>query len=71
MCRQVAALKDENKALAVKLTKVESLKRARTMQRDRRSRFRDKENDQENTESPPVKKRDTRNSSSSTTVDNK
>ena len=69
--KQTATLKEENRALAAKVTKIASLKRARTMQHDRRSRFRDKDNDQENTESPAEKKRDTRNSSSSTTVDNK
>ena len=69
--KQIATLKEENRALAAKVTKIASLKRARTMQHDRRSRFRDKDNDQENTESPAEKKRDTRNSSSSTTVDNK
>ena len=67
----IATLKEENRALAAKVTKIASLKRARTMQHDRRSRFRNMENDQENTESPAAKKRDTRNSSSSTTVDNK
>ena len=69
--KRISKLEEENKALTAKLTKVESLKRARTMQRDRRSRFRNKDNDQENTESPAAKKRDTRNSSSSTMVDNK
>ena len=68
--KRIAQLEEENMALAAKITKIESLKRARTMQRDRRSRFRDKGNDQENTESPAAKKRDTRNSSGSTTVDN-
>ena len=65
-----AVLEEENQALTAQLTKIESLKRAAKMQRDRRGVLRKMENAQENTESPAAKKRNTKGSASSTTVNN-
>ena len=68
--KRVAELEEENQALTAQLTKIESLKRAAKMQRDRRGVLRKMENAQENTESPAAKKRNTKGSTSSTTVNN-
>ena len=68
--KRIAELEDENKQLAAKLTKIASLKRARKMQHDRRVDLRNMDNDQKSAELPAAKKRNTRNSRSSTTVDN-
>ena len=68
--KRVAELEEENQALTAQLTKIESLKRAAKMQRDRRGVLRKMENAQENTESPAAKKRNTKGSASSTTVNN-
>ena len=68
--KRVAELEEENQALTAQLTKIESLKRAAKMQRDRRGVLRKMENAQENTESPAAKKRKTKGSTSSTTVNN-
>ena len=70
MNKRVAELEDENNALNKIVTKVESLKRARKMQHDRRVDLRNMDNDQKSAELPAAKKRNTRNSRSSTTVDN-
>ena len=67
--KRIAELEDENKQLAAKLTKIASLKRARTMQHDRRVDLRNMDNGQKSAEIPAAKKRNTRNSRSSTTVD--
>ena len=68
--KRVAELEEENQALTAQLTKIESLKRAAKMQRDRRGVLRKMENAQENTESPAAKKQNTKGSTSSTTVNN-
>ena len=69
--KRVAELEEENKALTAKLTKVESLKRARTMQRDRRGAFRKLDPNQRTAGQPAAKKQNTKGSTSSTTVNNK
>ena len=68
--KQIAQLEDENKALAAKLTKVESLKRARQMQRDRRGAFRKLDPNQRTAGQPAAKKQNTKGGSNSTTVNN-
>ena len=68
--KRIATLEDENRALAKQVTKIASLKRARKMQHDRRVDLRNMDNDQKSAELPAAKKRNTRNSRSSTTVDN-
>ena len=70
MNKQIAALESENKALTAKLTKVESLKRARKMQRDRRGALRKLDGNQETAGQPAAKKQNTKGSASSTTANN-
>ena len=68
--KQIAALESENKALTAKLTKVESLKRAHKMQRDRRGKLRELDGNQGTAGQPAAKKQNAKGSTSSTTVNN-
>ena len=68
--KRVAELEEENKALHKVVTKVESLTRARKMQRDRRGKLRELDSNQGTAGQPAAKKQNTKGSASSTTANN-
>ena len=68
--KRVAELEEENQALRKVVTKVESLKRARAMQRDRRGAFRKLDGNQRTAGQPAAKKQNTKGSTSSTMDNN-